>query len=277
MKFAVPFSRSNEVDALIKAGAGELYCGIAEEWWTKRYGDHDSISRRQGDANFRLREDLSEGILFAQQQGVDTYLAVNMRYTEPQLDYLTELCGWFEEMGGRGLQISDIGLMSRLSGTTRLKLSLSLLAVAANSKSLQFYKTLGISRVVLPRFLNISEMQVLLEKSGLEGEAMVMFDKCRYVDGYCRYLHGYGMQGCRRNLGNPPNEFPCAACRLSELENAGVAVGKVGGRGTPLEYRIRGLEILREISAMSDAMQRRKRYQEFTGSTCYCYYGEHQS
>jgi len=191
MKFVAPVHSAAEVALLLEAGADELYCGYQDAEWRERYGDHDSISRRQGAANVGDAHAFELLVAEARRLGVPLYLTANGRYTEPQLDALKRLCFRFEELGGTGLQIFDLGLLARLAGHTQLRRCLSLLAVAQNVATLQIYQELGVDRVVFPRFLEPPQIADLLSAlPGLEGEFMALYDKCRFIDGYCRFYHG---------------------------------------------------------------------------------------
>ena len=92
MRYAVPVNAANEVSALAQAGADELYCGYQDRWWIERYGNHDSASRRQGRANFATLEELARCVDASRVHGLPIWLALNSRYTEPQLDHLVTLC-----------------------------------------------------------------------------------------------------------------------------------------------------------------------------------------
>ena len=191
MKYSVPVNAACEVSALVAAGADELYCGFQDAWWTNRYGDHDSASRRQGAANLATMEELRRTAQAAQSCGVPLYLALNARYTEPQLEHLVELCDAFAQMGGVGVIASDVGLLWRLRDRSDLARTLSLLAVAQNVPTLQAFGELGVTRVVFPRFIGPDEAGKLLAAvPGMQGEVMAFFDKCPLVDGYCRHRHG---------------------------------------------------------------------------------------
>jgi collagenase-like PrtC family protease len=285
----------------VEAGASELYCGLLEPWWQERYGNHDSVSRRQGAANLASRDELAHVVEQAAQRKVPVYLTVNVRYTEPQLDYLVGLCTAFEKMGGTGLQISDIGLLNRLKGTTSLRLCLSLLAVADNIPTIDaFHSLLGISRVVLPRFITPREAAALLAPfPSLEAEVMAFFDKCPFVDGYCRNYHGvaYPTWTGEDTQGPPPlytfdttfvthsclgtkqhylQSHPCAACTLPRFEKAGVGFSKIGGRGRPLASRISALRFLKQAASLPDNAGRALLYKQSFDQHCQCYYEEAQ-
>ena len=298
MRYAVPVNAPEEVAALAAAGAHELYCGYQDAWWVERYGDHDSASRRQGAANFSTLDELERCAAQAQAHDLPLWLALNSRYTEAQLDHLVELCQQFERMGGTGIIASDLGLLWRLRETTSLKRCLSLLAVAQNRTTIAAYKLLGVSRVVFPRFVKPSEARRLLRVvQGIEAEVMAFFDKCPWVDGYCRHRHGitypprevpggvddapplytfdttYRTHACLGKACTYLEPYPCAACYLPDFEQAGVGVAKLGGRGRPLDERVRALRFLVAAEALGSDEERVALYQKTFGQPCACYYG----
>ena len=298
MRYAVPVNAADEVPALVDAGAGEFYVGYQDAWWVQRYGDHDSASRRQGRANLSTRTELQAVVRAAEARDVPVWLALNSRYTEPQLDCLCELAADFEAMGGTGVIASDLGLLWRLRGWSGLARCLSILAVAQNAATLRAFSQLGASRVVLPRFVSPRDAGELLRAvPGMEGESMAFFDKCPWVDGYCRHRHGvtyapreevggvddaprlyfffffFQTHACLGKACTYLEPYPCAACYLQEFEQAGVGVAKLGGRGRPLDERLRALWFLREAYGLRDDSERQALYRRTFGQECACYYG----
>lgn len=304
MLYCVPANAAHEVPALAAAGAGELYCGIQEAWWQERYGDHDSISRRQGRANLSTREELAQLVAVAGAHDLPVFLALNGHYDERQLDYLVDLSAAFERMGGTGVIVRDLGLLWRLrESRTSLVRVLSLLAACANGQSARVFMRLGISRIVLPRFIDARVAgEVLRAVPGMEAESMVFFDKCPLVDGYCEHYHGVGYaprtgadaqlsgeplytfcttyttHACLARVGLDsscayPNPYPCGACEVAAFERAGARFGKLGGRGRPLEERLRALEFLRSAESLESDKERAELYGCTFGGACSCYYG----
>ena len=298
MRYAVPVNEAREVPLLANAGAAELYCGYQDDWWVERYGDHDSASRRQGAANFATLDDLERCAKQATACDLPLWLALNARYTEPQLDHLVGLCRRFEEMGGTGVIVSDLGLLWRLHGTTKLRRCLSILAVVQNRPTLEAYRRLGVSRVVLPRFLGPQGASALLSGiHDMEAESMAFFDKCPWVDGYCRHRHGisYQSRGVQGDTDDAPplytfdttyqthaclgractylEPYPCAACHLDQFAQAGVGFAKLGGRGRPLDERLRALRFLVAAESLDSDGRRKHLYQQTFGQPCACYYG----
>ena len=303
MRYSVPVNAPDEVAALAAAGADELYCGYLDAWWAERYGDHDSASRRQGRANLSTPEELESTVREARRYGLPIHLALNARYTEPQLDHLVELYERFGDWGGTGVILSDLGLLWRLSNNRRVRdrdltITLSLLAVAQNTATLRAYQRLGVTRVVFPRFVSWLEAgSLLMGVPGMEASFMAFFDKCPLVDGYCRHRHGvsYLDRESAQNDDAPPlytfdttyrthaclgssctylEPYPCAACHMRRFERAGVGTAKIGGRGRPLEERLRALRFLRVAEAMESDEERRLSYQQTFDRSCACYYGK---
>lgn len=299
MRYSVPVNAASEVPALVAAGASELYCGYMDEWWTRRYGDHDSASRRQGAANINTMDELRATVEVAHDLGIPLHLALNARYTEPMLDHLEELCAQFEEWGGTGVILCDLGLMWRLRTRTKLVKTLSILAVAQNAQTIRAYTRLGTTRMVLPRFMGPAEAASLLAKvPDMEAASMAFFDKCPWVDGYCRHRHGvsyltrdaepydtapplytfdttYRTHACLGNVCDYLVPYPCAACQLDAFEDAGVGTAKLGGRGRPLNERLRALRFLQTARQLPDDEDRSILYRSTFRQTCHCYYGPH--
>lgn len=292
MKFVVPLCHPDEAETLWQHGAGEVYLGYMDEEWMQNYGNHDSISRRQGKANLSRPDDLKTAAQNAQAVGLSAYLTLNGRYTTPQHNYLLRLAESWAAVGGTGLHVYDIGLMAELKKRNLpLRLSVSLLAVVQNRATVLFYKQLGADRIVFPRFLNPETMGQLLAETGLEGEAMVMGDGCPFVDGYCKGWHGVGYGDASENAEDIvyaydtqfrkhlcqrvfPAEQPlntCGACALEELHANGIGYGKLGGRGLPLPIRLAQLDFLIEAKKIQ-VSDRPQYYQRWFAGDCRCYY-----
>jgi collagenase-like PrtC family protease len=65
-----------------------------------------------------------------------------------------------------------------------------------NSETIHYYaKKIGISRVIIPRKMNLKEMEILIKKCQdlpIEFEAIVMHSKCFFNDEYCFSWHSGG-------------------------------------------------------------------------------------
>ena len=80
MRILAPVSHLNEIEAVIEAGADELYCGVLPEDWKAQYPSI-SISRRQEQAaHFKTFEELKEAIQIAHDHGKKIYFTLNEHY-----------------------------------------------------------------------------------------------------------------------------------------------------------------------------------------------------
>ena len=287
MRYAVPVNAAGEVKKLYEAGADELYCGFFDIEWQKAYGRHDSISRRQGEANYSSFAELEKTVAEASKLNIPVYLAVNSRYTRLQYDPVLELIKKWQGIGGSGIIVRDLGLLERLNEIrtgSGFKITASLLFPVFNRFAVGLLEDYGISRIVLPRSLSVGEMKLICsEAKDMEFEAMIMGDKCRMIDGFCRSIHadssrktlseidysGGCVHLCTQYARIP--EDPCAACLIPEMENVGVSVGKIGGRGLPLEKRLEWLRFLKDSQRLSDEDKKKSYFTTFSHN-CICYY-----
>ena len=294
VRFTLPVLSADEVPVLKAHGADELYCGYQDEAWRRKFGGDAVISRRQGAANLETPEALYRLSAEAKRHGLPVDLALNARVTGETLPDLKRIARFWAEIGGSGIILQDPGLLSALRELKNLRFTVSLLAVTVNRHGAAFWRSLGADRIVLPRFLRPEEMGAIAKaEPGPEYEAMVMGDLCPFMDGFCRSVHARGgipagegelpvraektwnTSGRAHHLCleyQSPVPDPCAACRLEELSARGVAVGKVGGRGLPLETRLRWLDFLVRARSGAGEEHIRERYPEVFGHGCRCYY-----
>ncbi len=197
MKLAVPLTVPGEAAILSAAGATEFYCGLQTAQWQEAFGDHDSISRRQGVANLATLDELRLVLDETAGLGAPLFLTVNSNYSEEQLPSVLSLIESFEEMGGTGVMITDIALLSLLyKRGSRLIRGLSLLAAVSSLSAVKFYRELGVTRIVFPRFLDFKQISAITSHfPEIQTECIVWLDKCRFIDGYCRFMHSVGYQG----------------------------------------------------------------------------------
>lgn len=295
MRYALPISAGNEIAPLLEAGAGEFYCGYQDAVWSSEYGMHDSQTRRQGAANIGAADELRKVAETGKRLHTPVWLAMNGRYTTGQLDRVLSVCEDWAQWGGSGIIVRDPVLLKRLSAVPHHpRLAVSLLAVCLNPKAVEFWVSLGADRIVLPRCVQLEEMRTITGTfPNCEFEAMVMADRCLFVDGLCRSFHGCTYPGRTESAESPAviHTFDlsgqahhlcldcfgskgggCAACHLEELAQAGIKVGKFGGRGTPLSYRLSLLEFLCEVSKRE--ISERPDLHRSTLGQCHCYYDD---
>ena len=298
MRFTLPVLDASEVFFLASHGADELYCGYLDNGWRKKYGGDASISRRQGEANLSSAEGLKRLCREAEKTGTPVHLTLNGRVTESQIPDLIRIAEYWAEIGGQGIILQDPVLLTLIRHIKPMIYTVSLLAATVNRYAASFWRDLGADRIVLPRFLKIHEMKKIIEAvPEITYEAMVIGDRCPFIDGFCRSVHAeshspagpdeepaetrksYNPSGCAFHLcmeyGELPQD-PCAACCLKELEDNGISIGKAGGRGLPLEIRLRWLDHLQNARNGCSTNQLPALYRNKFGHECNCYYSERE-
>jgi collagenase-like PrtC family protease len=192
-RIVAPVNRPDEVELLAQAGASEIYCGVLPPSWAEKYGDWDSLSRRQGNiANLTDMDQLSEIAKLSARLGIKSSLALNVNYSAGQILDVIDLARAWEQFGGTSVIASNLGILLALQKSgTKLACHVSILANVTNSKAVAFYRGLGVVRTILPRELTLSEIEALISKDpDMEYEAMAMNEKCRFIDGLCGFYHG---------------------------------------------------------------------------------------
>ena len=175
-RIVAPVNSPDEVPLLAAAGASEIYCGVLPARWSEKYGDWDSISRRQGSiANLSTLDQLRRVAQESSRLGIQSSLTLNVRYTAEQIPDVLDLAHEWEQAGGTSIIASNLGVLIALQNEgSRLLRHASILANLTNSKAVAFYLRFGITRVILPRQLTLSEMESMIAlETNIEYEAMV--------------------------------------------------------------------------------------------------------
>ena len=294
MRFTLPVQDASEVLFLKRHGADELYCGYLDDEWRAKFGGDASVSRRQGAANIGSSDALERLCNEAKKYDIPVHLTLNARVTEGQVPYLIKIAEQWADMGGSGIILQDPVLLMKLRHLHQILFTASLMTVTVNRYGAAFWRDLGAGRIVLPRVLKIQEMKLITDAvPEVDYEAMVMGDRCPFIDGLCRSVHAeshspadkdavpaergksYNPSGKDYHLCWEYDEIhtdPCAACRLKEMEESGISVGKTGGRGLPLEIRLQWLDHLQYARSRDEKEKIPLHYRECFGHECSCYY-----
>ena len=207
------------------------------------------------------RKDMEEGVAFAHARHAKVYVTLNVFAHNEDLegleDYLLEL----REIGVDAILISDVGLIRIAQQVVPdLPIHISTQANTTNWSTVQFWKDLGVERVVLARELTLPEIQTIRDKVDIELETFVHGAMCISYSGRCllsNYMterdsnRGQCAQACRWNYNlveeKRPNEFYpiqedergsyvfnsqdlCLLPHLRELIDTGISSLKIEGR-----------------------------------------------
>ncbi len=135
--------------------------------------------------NFSM-EELQEGIDYAHARGAKVYVAANMVTHEGNE---VGAGAWFRELRDRGLDaviVSDPALITICATEAPgLEIHLSTQASSTNYETFEFWKELGLTRVVLAREVTMEELAEIRKRTSVEIEAFVHGAMCISYSGRC--------------------------------------------------------------------------------------------
>lgn len=135
--------------------------------------------------NFSM-EELQEGIDYAHARGAKVYVAANMVTHEGNEIGAGE---WFRQLRDMGLDaviVSDPALIVICSTEAPgLEIHLSTQASSTNYETFEFWKAMGLARVVLAREVNMVELAEIRKRTDVEIEAFVHGAMCISYSGRC--------------------------------------------------------------------------------------------
>lgn len=200
VKIVSPLSTVDEVEPLVKAGAGQFYCGVLPADWRENYSVAASLNRRQEDTpvintspHFTSFEELDRSVAAAHRLGAPVFLTLNEHYySRGQYPYLTRYIERAMASNVDAIIAGDIGIIATiLDMNPRAKIHISTAGTAFNASAVHFYRDLGASRVILPRHLSLEEIGAIAARtSGIELEVFILNSRCANVDGFCTFQHG---------------------------------------------------------------------------------------
>ena len=195
---------------------------------------------------------LREAVDFAHIYGVKVHLAVNILFSNSELQSALDLVVDAYNLGVDAFIIQDLGLASLISKNyPEICIHASTQMGFHNLEGVQFAKSVGFSRVVLARETPLEEIKRIKQNCDIEIEYFVQGALCVSFSGNC-YLSSYlcgasGNRGKCKQLCRLPYKFFegnkklaegyllsakdfCMISRLQELKDAGVDAIKIEGR-----------------------------------------------
>ena len=134
--------------------------------------------------NFTLDE-IKEGVEFAHNLNKKVYVTVNIvlhnKEVKELLDYLKKL----EECGVDAIIVSDPAIIKTALDNTNLEVHLSTQASTLNKEACQFFKDLGVSRIVLARETEKSDIKDIIDNVDIEIEVFIHGAMCSSYSGRC--------------------------------------------------------------------------------------------
>lgn len=287
MKLLAPCSDPSEVDALLRAGADELYCGVYDRGWAERWGLAGGWPNRRGPGpgNLASIDALAQVCEAAHAGNVGVQLTLNASYyAHEQEAAVLRLAADAAKVGIDGLVIGTPALLRPLRRRhPEITLVASSLCAARNSCAVRLFAQLGADRVILSRQVSLVDIQAIRQwEPGVPLEAFVLNDACAFEESSCQTAHqlpGSPDPYCLSPWRPDPSELtpiqrkavashgellaalaqrgftpqtglplgPCGLCALADLAAAGVYAVKVVGREAHPYRKVRSVQMVRHV------------------------------
>ena len=134
-------------------------------------------------------EELKQGVEFAHSMKRKVYVTVNIFAHNEDIAELPEYLKYLDTIGVDAVLISDLGVFSLAKELTNLELHVSTQANITNYKTVEMWRKLGASRVVLARELSQSEIVDIKNHCDVELEMFVHGAMCISYSGRCYLSH----------------------------------------------------------------------------------------
>lgn len=240
-----PAGSPDALAAAIEGGADAVYFGAVR------------FSARMRAKNF-TEEQLADAIALTRAHGVRSYITVNTRVRDGEMEELLDTVSLLNEAGADALIVADLGVAARIRERfPDLPLHASTQFSGASSADAALLASLGFSRMVCPRELSLAELSLLCKNSPLEIEMFIHGAHCVSYSGQCMLSYVMGgrsgnrgecAQPCRLPYkvtgkdGTSPSEYPlslkdmCLAGHIREILLSGVSSLKIEGRQKSPDY-----------------------------------------
>ena len=253
MEIVAPAGNYEKLEAAIKAGANEVYLGL------KGFG-----ARRNND-NLGYQE-LFDGIDYAHARGVKCLLTLNTVLKDIELKNVVNAFIPLYKHGIDAVIVQDMGLISVLQKNfPDLTIHGSTQTTVSNHIEANFFKEMGLKRIVLARELSFEEIKKIRENTDIELEVFVSGSLCISYSGNC-YISSFiggrsGNRGmcaytCRKKFKQDdnkithtlsPNDQLLEQKEIELLESIGIDSIKVEGRKKNPNYVFETVGYYRDI------------------------------
>ena len=141
------------------------------------------FSLRANAKNFSL-DDIKEAVKYAHSLNKKVYVAVNIVFHNKDLDGLDEYLKKLKEYNVDAVITSDIVAVKKAT-SIGLETHLSTQASTLNYEAANFWKKLGVTRIVLAREANRDNVKRIKDETGLDLECFVHGAMCTSISGKC--------------------------------------------------------------------------------------------
>ena len=250
-----PIQDFTSLQSAIQGGADAVYFGI------------QGFNMRAGAKNFKV-SDLKKITKICNKNNIKTYLALNTIIYEQELSKVENLLKKAKMTKVNAIICWDLAVL-QIAKKLNLEIHLSTQASVSNSKAVEFYKNLGVKRIILARECSLEDIKKInktlrlapLAQGRLHLEIFIHGAMCVSISGRCFLSQfnynksanrGECLQSCRRKylikevFGSSEFEIGedyilspkdlCALPFIEKLIKAGISSFKIEGRNRSPEY-----------------------------------------
>lgn len=242
MKIVAPAGNMERFYSAIAATADEIYLGL------KGFG-----ARRNAE-NF-TKEEIKIAIDYAHVRGSKIFLTLNTIMTNKEIEILYPIIKELYNYGLDAIIVQDIGYAKYIhENFPNIEIHGSTQMTIGNYYEINFLKTLGFKRIVLPRELSFEEIKTIRENTDMELEVFVSGALCISISGNC-YMSSFigGRSGNRGMCAQPCRKEYKSSCgeksyflspkdqlygleEVKKLKEIGVESIKIEGRMKDIAY-----------------------------------------
>lgn len=219
------------------------------------------FSLRSQASNFSL-EDIEEGVRFAHEHGAHIHVTCNIILHEDNIKGIEDYLKKLDEIGVSAIIVADPYIMKIAKDLQlNLEVHVSTQLSTLNLKAIEFFKDMGMDRVVLGREVTYDDLKTIMEDAPCDIEYFIHGAMCIHYSGRCmlsNYMsrrdanRGGCSQSCRwyydlyenDRLVNQEGEMPLSMSskdmalvhHIGELIELGVDSFKIEGRMKSLHY-----------------------------------------
>lgn len=255
MELLAPVGDVESLKMAVYNGANAVYLGVSK------------FNARNNIAGFSV-DDLPQVVEFAHIYGVKVYLAVNILFTDDELQSALDLIKNANNIGVDAFIIQDLGLAYLIKNNyPSVEIHASTQMAVHNLEGVRMLEKLGFSRVVLARETSLKEIERIHKNSKMEIEFFVQGALCVSFSGncyMCSHLVGKsGNRGVCQQFCRLPYTFKageiekngyllsakdiCMLDNLKKLQDAGVCSLKIEGRARRPFYVAQACKIYRQM------------------------------
>ena len=144
-----------------------------------------AFSLRSASNNF-TEEEMIEGVEFAHSRNCKVYIACNVYPNDSDKEEIDKYLLSLDKIGVDAIIVSSLYMMQRAKELgCKFELHVSTQESSANNLSIDFFKDVGATRVVLARELTISQIEEVIKNTSMEIEVFIHGAMCCSYSGRC--------------------------------------------------------------------------------------------